>query len=48
MPADAGLALPENLGQVLDVELATSEQREDAKPRGLAGGAQCRKAVRAG
>ena len=44
MPADARLALPEDLGQVLDVQLAAGEQRQDAQPRGLARGAQGRSA----
>ena len=40
MPADARLALPKDLGQVLDVELAPGKQREDAQARGLSRGAQ--------
>ena len=38
MPADARLALAEDLGQVLDVQLAAGEQRQDAQARRLAGG----------
>jgi hypothetical protein len=45
MPADARLALSEDLGQVLDVQLDIREQREDAKPRGLPGSAECLKAL---
>ena len=37
MTADAGLALAENLGEVLDVQLSSGEQRENAQARGLAG-----------
>ena len=40
MPADARLALGEDLGQVLDVQLGAGQQRQDAQARGLAGGAQ--------
>ena len=43
MPADARLALAEDLGEVLDVQLAAGKQRQDAQARGLAGGAQCGK-----
>jgi len=45
MPADARLTLTENLGQIFDVQLSASEQRENAKPRGLPGSAECRKAL---
>ena len=48
MPADARLALAEDLGQVLDVQLAAGKQRQDAQARGLAGGAQAARALRAG
>ena len=40
MTADARLALPQDLGQVLDVELAAGEERQDTQPRGLARGAK--------
>ena len=40
MPADARLALAEDLGQILDVELAAGQQRQDAQARRLPGGAQ--------
>ena len=40
VPADARLALAEDLGQVLDVQLARGKERQDAKARGLARGAQ--------
>src|SRR5690606_28083491 len=33
MTADARLALPEDLGQVFDVELAAGKQRQDAQAR---------------
>ena len=36
MPADARLALAEDLGQVLDVQLGLGQQRQDAQARGLA------------
>ena len=42
MPADARLALAEDLGEILDVQLAGGKQRQDAQARGLAGGAQRR------
>ena len=45
MPADARLALAEHLGQVLDVQLAAREQRQDAQARGLAGGAERRQGL---
>ena len=48
VPADARLALAEDLGQVLDVQLARGEQRQDAKPRGLARGAQAGQGLGAG
>ncbi len=48
MPADARLALAEDLGQVLDVQLAAGQQRQDAQPRRLAGAAQGGKRVDAG
>jgi hypothetical protein len=47
MTADAGLALPENLGEVLDVQLSSGEQRENAQASGLAGGPKRREALRA-
>ena len=40
VPADARLALAEDLGEVLDVELAPGEERQDAEPRRLASGAK--------
>ena len=45
MPADARLALSEDLGQVLDVQLAAGKQRQDAQARGLACGAQTAESV---
>ena len=45
MTADARLALPQNLGEVLDVQLALGEQRKNAKPRGLSSGAQAAKGL---
>ena len=41
-------ALAEDLGQVLDVQLAGREQRQDAQPRCLAGGAQASQRMGAG
>ena len=38
--ADARLALSEDLGQVLDVQFAAGEQRQDAQARRLARGAK--------
>ena len=43
--ADARLALAEDLGQVLDVELGSGEQHEDAQARRLAGGTERREAL---
>ena len=40
MPADTRLALAEDLRQILDVQLATREQRQNAQTRGLARGTQ--------
>jgi hypothetical protein len=40
MSADARLALSQDLRQILDVELGPGKQRQDAKPRGLAGAAK--------
>ena len=40
MTADARLTLSEDLGQVLDVQLAAGEQRQNTQPRGLSGGAR--------
>ena len=48
MPADAGLALAEDLGEVLDVQLTAGKEREDAQARGFARGTQARKRLRAG
>ena len=48
MPADARLALSEDLGQVLDVQLAAGKQRRMRKPRGLSCGAQTAERVGAG
>ena len=48
MPADAGLALPQDLGQILDVELGLGQQRENTQARGLAGGAQRAQGLGAG
>ena len=47
VPTDAGLALTEDLGQVLDVQLAARQQCQDAQPRRLAGGAQGGQRVKA-
>ena len=46
--ADARLALSEDLGQVLDVQLAAGEQRQDAQPRRLARGAKAAQGMGAG
>ena len=46
--ADARLALSEDLGQVLDVQLAAGEQRQDTQPRGLSGGAKAAQGMGAG
>ena len=46
--ADARLALSKDLGQVLDVQLAAGEQRQDAQPRGLARGAKAAQGLGAG
>ena len=35
MPADARLALPQDLRQILDVELTDRQQQEDAEARRL-------------
>ena len=48
MPADARLALAEDLGQILDVELAAGQQRQDAQARRLAGAAQSGQRMGAG
>ena len=40
MPADAWLALAENLGELFDVELALRQQCQDSQPRRLARGAK--------
>jgi len=40
MAADARLALAENLGQILDVEVAALKQRQQAQPGRVAAGAQ--------
>ena len=48
MPADARLALAEDLRQILDVELAAGQQRQDAQARRLAGAAQSGQRVGAG
>ena len=48
VPADARLALRQDLGQILDVQLRARKQRQDAQARGLARGAQGRKRVGAG
>ena len=45
MTADARLALPEDLGEVLDVQLGGGKQRENAQARGLAGRAEHREAL---
>ena len=45
MTADARLALAEDLGQVLDVQLAAGKQRQDAQARGLSRGAQAAQAL---
>ena len=38
MPRDAGLRLAQDLGEIRDGQLGLAEQRQDAQPRGLAGG----------
>ena len=48
MPADARLALSEDLGQVLDVELTARKQRQDAQARRLARGAKPAQGLRPG
>ena len=48
MPADARLALAEDLGEVLDVQLAGGEQRQNAQARGLAGGREARQGLARG
>ena len=48
MPADARLALAEDLRQILDVELAAGQQRQDAQARRLPGAAQSGQRVGAG
>ena len=48
MAADARLALSEDLGQVLDVQLAAGEQRQDAQARRLARGAKAAQGMGAG
>ena len=40
MPADARLALAEDLGQILDIQFAAGQQRQDAQTRRLPGGPQ--------
>ncbi len=46
MAADARLALPQNLGKILDVELARRQQQQDPETRrlgrGLEGGYELR------
>jgi len=48
MPADARLALAEDLRQILDVELTAGQQRQDAQARRLPGAAQSGQRVGAG
>ncbi len=43
MAGNAGLRLPENIGQIRNGELALRQQRQDAQPCLLASRAQARK-----